>query len=77
MPRNSNEVPSLSARLIISDDFPVNLDQVYCQPAPKYLLKSIRECCERDGFFTRKSIIAWMIDPQNNTKHYKSNNIKK
>jgi len=63
-------------RYILNDNFPEILEHVDCQPAPTYLLKSMRTCYDRDGFFTETSLIVWMTDPLNKTKPYKDSNIR-
>ena len=50
----------------ISRSFPKEINNVICQPGPKYLLLSMKEVSNIHGYFTRKLLIDWMIENKDN-----------
>ena len=68
----------------ISRIFPKDIDNVICQPGPKYLLLSMKEVSNIHGYFTKELIIDWMIKNKYNEEYLtfnknvtSNNNIKK
>jgi len=50
----------------ISRSFPKEINNVICQPGPKYLLLSMKVVSNIHGYFTRKLLIDWMIENKDN-----------
>ena len=53
----------------ISRIFPKDIDNVICQPGPKYLLLSMKEVSNIHGYFTKELIIDWMIKNKYNEEY--------
>jgi len=53
----------------ISRSFPKDIDNVICQPGPKYLLLSMKEVSNIHGYFTKELIIDWMIKNKYNEEY--------
>jgi len=50
----------------ISRSFLKEINNVICQPGPKYLLLSMKVVSNIHGYFTRKLLIDWMIENKDN-----------
>jgi len=57
----------------ISRSFPDDINNVICQPGPKYLLTSMKEVSTTHGFFTKELIIDWMIKNKDNEEYISFN----
>ena len=57
----------------ISRSFPKEINNVICQPGPKYLLLSMKEVSNIHGYFTRELLIDWMIKNKDNEEYLSFN----
>jgi hypothetical protein len=56
----------MNTHYTITDSFPRDIDNVPCQPTPKFLLTAIREVYNTNNYFTRAEVNTWMIENINN-----------
>ena len=56
----------MNTHYTITSSFPRDIDNVPCQPAPKFLLTAIREVYNTNNYFTRNEVNSWMVENMNN-----------